>query len=78
MATTLVRDRIQEMVAAAVQRARQEGAIQLESMPDILVERPGNPDHGDFATSLPLRLARATRINPLKLAETLGAIRALR
>ncbi len=71
MATTLVRDRIQEMVAAAVQRARQEGAIQLESMPDILVERPGNPDHGDFATSLPLRLARATRINPLKLAETL-------
>ena len=59
------------MVAAAVQRACQEGAIQLESMPDILVERPGNPDHGDFATSLPLRLARATRINPLKLAETL-------
>ena len=59
------------MVAAAVQRARQEGAIQLESMPDILVERPGNPDHGDFATSLPLRLARSTRINPLKLAETL-------
>ncbi len=59
------------MVATAVQRACQEGAIQLESMPDVLVERPGNPDHGDFATSLPLRLARATRINPLKLAETL-------
>ena len=59
------------MVATAVQRARQEGAIQLESVPDVLVERPGNPDHGDFATSLPLRLARATRINPLKLAETL-------
>ena len=71
MATTLARDRIQEMVATAVQRARQEGAIQLESVPDVLVERPGNPDHGDFATSLPLRLARATRINPLKLAETL-------
>ena len=71
MATALVRDRIQEMVAEAVNTARQEGAIQLESMPDILVERPGNSDHGDFATSLPLRLARATRINPLKLAETL-------
>lgn len=71
MATVLVRDRIQEMVAEAVERARQGGAIQLESMPEILVERPGNPDHGDFATSLPLRLARATRINPLKLAETL-------
>ena len=71
MATALVRDRIQEMVAEAIDRARKEGAIQLESMPEILVERPGNPDHGDFATSLPLRLARATRINPLQLAETL-------
>ena len=71
MATALVRDRIQEMVAEAIGKARQEGAIQLESMPEILVERPGNPDHGDFATSLPLRLARATRINPLQLAETL-------
>ncbi|MYC30236.1 MAG: arginine--tRNA ligase [Chloroflexi bacterium] len=71
MATALIRDRIQEVVAAAIERARTEGTIQLESMPEILVERPGNPDHGDFATSLPLRLARATRINPLKLAETL-------
>ena len=71
MTTALVRDRIQEMVAEAISRARQEGAIKLESMPDILVERPGNPDHGDFATSLPLRLARATRINPLQLAQTL-------
>ena len=71
MVAALVRDRIQELVAEAVTRARQEGAIRLESMPDILVERPGNADHGDFATSLPLRLARATRINPLKLAETL-------
>ena len=59
------------MVAAAIERARQGGTIQLEAMPEILVERPGNPDHGDFATSLPLRLARATRINPLELANTL-------
>ncbi len=69
--SALVRDTIQEMVAAAINRARQEGALQLETMPEILAERPGNPEHGDFATSLPLRLARATRINPLKLAETL-------
>jgi arginyl-tRNA synthetase len=40
-------------------------------VPEIQVERPSNRDHGDFATSLPLRLARATRINPLTLAETL-------
>ena len=71
MTSALVRDTIQELVAAAIDRARQEGALQLETMPEILIERPGNPENGDFATSLPLRLARATRINPLQLAETL-------
>jgi arginyl-tRNA synthetase len=71
MATPLVRDRIAQLVAGAIEQARQEGVVQLESMPEILIERPTSPDHGDFATSLPLRLARATRINPLKLAEML-------
>ncbi len=71
MATALIRDTIQELVAAALTRAQQEKVFQLETMPDILMERPANPANGDFATSLPLRLARATRINPLKLAETL-------
>ena len=71
MASTLVKETIQNMVATAIEQARQEGILQLETTPNILVERPGNPAHGDFATSLPLRLARATRVNPLKLAEML-------
>ena len=33
---------------------------------------PNNPDHGDFATNLPLRLARAARTNPLQLAEAIA------
>ena len=45
--------------------------LRLETMPDIQIEHPGNPEHGDFATNLPLRLARATRINPLELAKKL-------
>ena len=73
MATALVRDRISQLVAEAIDQARQEGVVQLETMPQILMERPSNPEHGDFATSLPLRLARATRINPLQLAEMLVA-----
>ena len=35
------------------------------------VERPQNPEHGDFAVSLPLRLARTARMNPLAIAELL-------
>ena len=71
MVLPLVKDRISQMVAQAIERARQEGVVQLETTPQILVERPSKPENGDFATSLPLRLARATRINPLQLAEML-------
>jgi arginyl-tRNA synthetase len=62
-----------QLLAEAIEQARREGVVQLETMPPILMERPSNPDHGDFATSLPLRLARSTRINPLQLAEMLVA-----
>ncbi len=71
MASHLLLHTVRDLVAEAVTQARQQGLLQLETMPEILVERPANPDHGDFATSLPLRLARATRINPLRLAESL-------
>ena len=71
MAAPLIRDLIIQMVAQAVERARRDGVLQLETVPEVQVERPANPEHGDFATSLPLRLARATRLNPLKLAEEL-------
>ena len=64
-------DDIRRLVSEAVEAARSDGVLPLETTPDIQVEHPGNPDHGDFATNLPLRLARATRINPLELAQAL-------
>ena len=69
MPQPLVKDIIHNMVAAAIEQARAEGVLQLEAAPNIQIERPSNPTHGDFATSLPLQLARTTRINPVKLAE---------
>ena len=65
-------DDIRRLVSSAVEAARRDGVLRLETMPEIQVEHPGNPEHGDFATNLPLRLARATRINPLELAQTLA------
>ena len=73
MSAPLLIETIQQLVAQALEAARQEGVLQLETMPVIQVERPGNSDHGDFATNLPLRLARATRINPLELAQLLAS-----
>ena len=72
MAAPLLIDTIQQLVADALEAARQENVLQLETIPEIQIERPGNSSHGDFATNLPLRLARATRINPLELARLLS------
>ncbi len=68
----LVRDTIANAVAAALEKANQDGVINVDSVPDIEVERPNNAEHGDFATNLPLRLARAARANPLQLAQLIA------
>ena len=39
----------------------------------IEVERPANPDHGDFATNLAMKLARPYRMAPLAIATALAA-----
>ena len=69
----IVRDRIAELVMQALNAA--QDSDQLPSIPvdDIAIERPQNPEHGDFATSLPLKLARPMRMNPLQIAECIAA-----
>ncbi len=68
----IIRDLIVEKVQQAVEEARRQGTLHLDTLPEVAVEHPANPQHGDFATSLPLRLARATRINPIKIANDLA------
>ena len=70
----IVRDLIVHKIQKALEEARREGVLHLDTLPDIAVEHPSNPQHGDFATSLPLRLARATRINPMRIAEELAKL----
>jgi arginyl-tRNA synthetase len=44
-----------------------------DEAPTIEVERPSNPDHGDLATNLAMRLARPYRRAPLEIARALAA-----
>ena len=69
----LMRDTIAGAVAEALELASRDGALKVDAVPEIEIERPNNPEHGDFATNLPLRLARAARANPLQLAEAIAA-----
>jgi arginyl-tRNA synthetase len=53
----------------AVLKAQQEGALASAALPEVLIEHPQNPEHGDFASGLPLKLARAMKMSPMAIAE---------
>src|SRR5687767_7133098 len=60
----------------ALERLR--GELERAAGAPVALERPGNPEHGDYATNVALRLAGSRRRPPLELAEELrGAAEAL-
>ena len=68
----IVRDTIAYVVKQALEAAQNAGELPSIPVEDIAIERPQNAEHGDFATSLPLKLARPMRMNPLQIAERLA------
>lgn len=70
----LMKHRIAQLVADAVEEAQRQGSLPSGPIPDIEVEHPQNPEHGDFAVSLPLKLARAARMAPLAIADRLVSL----
>jgi arginyl-tRNA synthetase len=73
---TPIRTRVREAIERAWQDAVASGALPAiedpGQAPAVEVERPANPEHGDFATNLALRLARPLRQNPLRIAQALA------
>ena len=73
----LLKHRIAQLVAQSVEEAQRSGVLPQLSVPEIEIERPQLLEHGDFATSLPLRLARAARMSPMAIAERLAPLIAI-
>ena len=53
----------------SLSEAQQRGDLASATLPDVLIEHPQNPEHGDFASGLPLKLARAMKMSPMAVAE---------
>ena len=71
-----LRTQVRHAIDRAWSRAVDDGALaalDLSDRPDVEVERPANPEHGDFATNLAMKLARPYRRPPLELATLLAA-----
>jgi arginyl-tRNA synthetase len=69
----MIRDDIAAMIETAAEAAMDAGELPRVVLPEIVIERPARPEHGDYATNLPLRLARAARANPVDLAKLIAA-----
>jgi len=68
-----MRDLLRQQIAKALQACFDNNTLHSGSIPDIQVEVPGNPEHGDFATNLAMTMARAEKKSPRQIAEALVA-----
>lgn len=67
-----IRSHLEGLVAAAVREAVAAGELPDVAVPAASVERPKDPANGDFASTLPLRMARAAMRPPLELAQAIA------
>jgi len=52
----MIRDEIAELIYKATRKAQRKGSLPRTEIPEVLIERPRRAEHGDYATSLPLKM----------------------
>jgi arginyl-tRNA synthetase len=65
-------DELSSVIRAAVTRAVESGAFSAEIPAEIVLERPKNREHGDYATNVALRLAKPAGRPPREVAEAIA------
>jgi len=66
-------EQLQDVVSTAVRAVVDRGALPVEVPAAVVIERPRNPEHGDYATNVALRLAKPAGRPPREVAELLAA-----
>ena len=69
---TTVPEILSASIKKAFEKAQQDNLVPAAEIGDIAVERPQNPEHGDYASSLPLKLAKPLKKNPIEIANVLA------
>ena len=66
--------KIAELLEQAAKEAQTKELLPAIALPEITLEHPQNPEHGDYASSLPLKMGRAARLEPMAIAEILASL----
>ena len=70
----MLKDRIAQLVCQAAAEAQSRGLLPEVALPEIIIERPQISEHGDYASSLPLKLARSAHMDPYTIAQHLSGL----
>lgn len=62
------------LLEQTLKTAQEQGKIPRITLPEINVEHPKNKSRGDYASNLPIRLARDTGVKPLELAKIIAEL----
>jgi len=71
--TVLVRDQIADLLRTAVQAAQADQSLPELVLPPIDLARPKVAAHGDYSSNLGLALAKAAKLAPMQIAQTIIA-----
>ncbi len=64
-----MKDRLRQLIADALNACFAQNLLHSGEVPEIVLESPSRPEHGDFATNLAMVLARAEKKAPRQIAE---------
>jgi arginyl-tRNA synthetase len=67
----VIRDEVRVLVEQALRDAQAAGTLPAFTAPEITVEHPARPEHGDFSANLPLRIQGMARMKAVDVAEAL-------
>lgn len=65
----MIPNQISQLIYDAIRKAQKKGDLPKFDIPEVVIERPKDPTHGDYATPIALGLARYARMAPVKIAE---------
>ena len=66
-----IREQLEEIVNKAIATAIQDGALALDEPPAAALERPRDPENGDWASTVAMRSAKLARRAPRDIAQAI-------
>ncbi len=66
-----IRDTLERIVDEAIARAIADGSLEMEEAPAAALERPRDPENGDWASTVAMRSAKLAHANPRAIAQAI-------